>query len=123
MREIKLMYGRDFSNEGGYLVITSQQMANALNCSNDDICKMIDDDMKESGNSWDNPPLDHLGLPMYRKSKQTDNVYKMCGMGVMMIVCKIEDSVLRLLMIRAVEEARSYINNAFTKIQKPAQNM
>ena len=119
MKALKLLYGKDFSNIAGDIVITSQQMANVLNCKNEDICKMIDEDIRELGTSWDNPPLDYLGLPMFRKSKQSDNIYEMNGtMGVMMIVSKIEDPVIRLLMIRSVIEAESYIKS----IQNPAQN-
>ena len=122
MKEIKLLYGKDFSIRGGVIMITSQQMANVLNCNNEDICKMIDEDIRELGNSWDNPPLDYLGSPMFRKSKQSDKIYEMDGtMGVMMIVCKIKDPVLRLLMIRAVNEAELFIKNNFTNIQNPAQ--
>ena len=122
MKEIKLLYGKDFSNEGGNIVISSKQMADVLNCDNEDICKMIDDDMKELGNSWINPPLDHLGIPIYRKSRQSNGVYEMYGnMGVMMIVCQLEDSVIRRLMIKAVNEAELYIKNNFDDHQNPAQ--
>lgn len=122
MKEIKLLYGKDFSNEGGNIVISSKQMADVLNCDNEDICKMIDDDMKELGNSWGNPPLNHLGMPIYRKSSQSNDVYEMYGtMGVMMIVCQLEDSVIRRLMIKAVNEAELYIKNNFTDQQNPAQ--
>lgn len=122
MKEIKLLYGKDFSNDGSNIVMSSKQMADVLNCSNEDVCKMMDDDMRDLDNSWDNPPLNHLGLPMYRKSNQSPNIYEMYGtMGVMMIVCKIEDSVLRRLMIKAIGEAVSYIKNAFANTQNPAQ--
>lgn len=122
MKEIKLLYGKDFSNDGSNIVMSSKQMADVLNCSNEDICKMIDDDMRDLDNSWDNPPLNHLGLPIYRKSNQSPNVYEMYStMGVMMIVCKIEDSVLRRLMIKAIGEAVSYIKNALTDAKNPAQ--
>lgn len=122
MKEIKLLYGKDFSIRGGVIMMTSQQMSNVLNYNNEDICKMIDEDIRELGNSWDNPPLDYLGSPMFRKFKQSDKIYEMDGtMGVMMIVSKIKDPVLRLLMIRAVNEAELYIKNNFTNIQNPAQ--
>ena len=124
MKEIKLLYGKDFSNEGNNIVMSSKQMADVLNCDNEDICKMIDDDMKDLGNSWDNPPLNLLGIPIYRKSSQSNNVYEMYGtLGVMMIVCKLEDSVIRRLMIKAIEEAMLYIQNNFNNIQNPAQNI
>lgn len=122
MKEIKLLYGKDFSNEEGDIVMSSKQMANVLNCDNKDICKMIDDDIRELGNSWGNPPLNRLGIPIYRKSNQSNDVYEMYGnLGVMMIVCKLEDFAIRRLMISAVNEAESYIKNNFTDHQNPAQ--
>lgn len=122
MKEIKLLYGKDFSNEGSNIVMSSKQMADVLNCNNEDICNMIDNDMKELGNSWINPPLNHLGIPIYRRSSQSNDVYEMYGtMGVMMIVCQLEDSVIRRLMIKAVNEAVLYIQNNFNNIQNPAQ--
>lgn len=122
MREIKLLYGKDFSNEGSNIVISSKQMADVLNCDNEDICKMIDDDMKDLGNSWGNPPVNHLGIPIYRRSSQSNDVYEMYGtVGVMMIVCRLEDSVIRRLMIKAVNEAESYIKNNFNDLQNSAQ--
>lgn len=122
MKEIKLLYGKDFSNEGSNIVISSKQMADVLNCNNEDICNMIDNDMIELGNSWSNPPLNHLGIPIYRRSSQSNVVYEMYGtMGVMMIVCQLEDSVIRRLMIKAIEEAVLYIQNNFNNIQNPAQ--
>lgn len=123
MKEIKLVYGKDFSNDGINITMSSKQMANVLNRNNEEICKMIDDDMKELGNSWDNPPRNLLGIPIYRKSCQSNDVYEMYGnLGVMMIVCKLEDSVIRRLMIKAIEEAILYIQNNFNSIQNPAQN-
>lgn len=123
MKDIRLIYGKDFNNEGSNIVITSKQMADVISCRNEYICKMIDDDMKELGNSWDNPPLNLLGMPIYRKSKHSNDVYEMYGtLGVMMIVCKIKDSVTRRLMIRAVNEAETYIKNTFKNTQNPAQN-
>lgn len=122
MKEIKLLYRKDFSNEGDSIVISSKQMAGILNCNNEDICKMIDDDMKEMGSSWDNPPLNRQRIPIYRKSDHSNDVYEMYGhLGVMMIVCKLKDPVLRRLMIRAVDEAELYIKNNFTNIQNPDQ--
>lgn len=122
MKEIKLLYGKDFSNEGNNIVMSSKQMADVLNCDNEDICKMIDDDMKDLGNSWGNPPVNHLGIPIYRRSSQSNDMYEMYGtMGVMMIVCRLEDSVIRRLMIKAVNEAELYIKNNFTDLQNPAQ--
>ena len=122
MKEIKLLYGKDFSNEGGNIVMSSKQMADVLNCNNEDICDMIDNDMKELGNSWGYPPVNHLGIPIYRRSSQSNDVYEMYGtMGVMMIVCQLEDSVIRRLMIKAVNEAELYIKNNFTDLQNPAQ--
>ena len=124
MKEIKLVYGKDFSNDGINITMSSKQMANVLNRNNEEICKMIDDDMKELGNSWDNPPRNLLGIPIYRKSCQSNNVYEMYGnLGVMMIVCKLEDSVIRRLMIKAIEEAILYIQNNFNSIRNPAQNI
>ena len=123
MNEIKLLYGKDFSNDGHNIIMSSKQMANVLNCNNEDIYKMIDDDMEELGNSWDNPPLNILGIPIYRKSSQSNDVYEMYGtLGVIMIVCKLEDPVIRRLMIRAVEEALLYMKNNFNSIQNPARN-
>lgn len=124
MNEIKLLYGKDFNNDGSNIVMSTKQMADVLKCSNEDICKMIDDDMKELGNSWDNPPRNISGIPIYRKSNQSNDVYEMYGnLGVMMIVCKLEDSVIRRLMIKAIEEAILYIQNNFNSIRNPAQNI
>ena len=124
MNEIKLLYGKDFSNDGRNIVMSSEQMAAILKCNNEDVCKMIDDDMEELGNSWDNPPRNISEIPIYRKSNQSNNVYEMYGtLGVMMIVCKLKDSVIRRLMIRAVEEALLYIQSNFNSIQSPAQNI
>lgn len=82
MEELKLLYGKDFSIRGGVIMMTSQQMANVLNCNNEDICKMIDEDIRELGNSWDNPPLDYLGSPMFRFSKQSDKITKWTALWV-----------------------------------------